>query len=89
MKPLTVCIQVSAVVVVLVLSFYLGRPIYYESLVKSQEAGSQSTTGLLSSKPKLIILQPRHGWAGDDYFEFRLQILRFSSRSELSKLYSA
>lgn len=43
MKPLTVFLQVSAVVVVLVLSYYLGRPIYYESLVKSQDAASQSS----------------------------------------------
>lgn len=49
MKPLTVCIQVSAVVVVLFLSYYLGRPIYYESLVKSQDAASQSTEDSLLS----------------------------------------
>lgn len=48
MKPLTVFIQVSAVVVVLALSYYLGRPIYFESLVKAQDAASQaSLTGNL------------------------------------------
>jgi hypothetical protein len=30
-------------VVVLSLSYYVGRPIYYDSLVKSQDAASQST----------------------------------------------
>lgn len=43
MKPLTVCIQVSAVVVVLCLSYYYARPIYFESLVKAQDAASQSS----------------------------------------------
>jgi len=70
MKPLTVCIQVSAVVVVLVLSYYLGRPIYYESLVKSQEAASQSTAGLLLGNAKLKLFKVFDGWAAADSLEF-------------------
>lgn len=50
MKPLTVCIQLCAVVVVLSLSYYVGRPIYYDSLVKSQDAASQSTDARMGRK---------------------------------------
>ena len=59
MKPLTVCIQLCAVVVVLGLSYYLGRPLYYDSLVKSQDAASQSIAGLLSGTTEILISRHR------------------------------
>lgn len=48
MKPVTLCVQFSAVLVVLFLSFYLGRPIYLESFANTQDATSQPTSGLIS-----------------------------------------